>query len=313
MSTLGTNIADASKLANAQIGFHVTFYEALERMDESELMQLANVIPSTTSLEEYESIGDLPGFEEWTDDRPMSEMKAGRFQITNKDWASGLNVRRNDIMDNKLGLVTSKIQMLAAKAKRHRWDLMIKVLLNGFAGNAYPTVGDGLAYDGALFFATTHAFGSNKLTTALSEAALDEAEKTFGLMTTADGKDPLDCQGTHLIVGPKLFPTAKRLVGNGMLINAGGTAAGSNIYQGRYTVIESRRLVGTYDDYWFLADLSQPVKPLIFQIREEINTAQQVDWSSEAMFNKAVLKYGAQARYNVGYYAPQTIIGSVVA
>ena len=37
-----------------------------------------------------------------------------------------------------------------------------------------------------------------------------------------------------------------RLVGNGMLINAGGTAAGSNIYQGRYTVIVGTpRLRGT--------------------------------------------------------------------
>lgn len=313
MSSLGTNIANASALANAQIGFHVTFFEALEKMTENELLQLANAIPSSTRLEEYEGIGDLPGFEEWTDDRPMSEMSASKFQISNKTWASGINVRREDVLDNKLGLVAAKIQLLAQKAYRHRFDLMIKVLLNGFSGSAYPTVGDGLAYDGALFFATTHAFGSNKITSALSEAALDEAEKTFGLMTTVDGKDPLDCQGTHLFVGPKLYPTAKRLVGNGILINAGGTAAGSNIYQGRYTVVESRRLTGTYDDYWFLADLSKPVKPLIFQVREEINTAQMVDWSSPEMFKKGVLQFGAQARYNVGYYAPQTIVGSLVA
>lgn len=310
---LGTNVADAAKLASAQIGFQIAFFEALEKMSEGELLALATNIDSNTSIEEYQWIGDLPGFEEWTDDRPMGEMGAKKFSIANKDWASGLTVRRNDVMDNKLGLVLSKIAMLAQKAYRHRFDLMIKTLINGFSGTAYPTVGDGLAYDGALFFATTHAFGSNKLTTALSEAALDEAEKTFGLHTTEDGKDPLDCQGTHLIVGPKLLPTAKRLVGANQLINAGGTAAGSNIYLGRYTVVESRRLTGTYDDYWFLADLSKSVKPLIFQNREPISTAQQTDWSSPEMFKKAKLQFGVQARYNVGYYAPQMIIGSQVA
>ena len=119
--------------------------------------------------------------------------------------------------------------------------------------------------------------------------------------------------GTHLIVGKKLEATALRLTQAGMLINPGGTAAGSNIYQGRYTVVISPRLRGTYDDYWFLADLSKPVKPLIFQMREEITTAAQVDWNTEDMFKRGQMNFGAQARYNYGYYAPQCVVGSLVA
>lgn len=308
----GPTIAERARYANAEIGFHVAFFEALEGMSEQQLLELATQVPSSTSVEEYHWIGDIPGFEEWKQDRSLGGMERKKIQISNKDWSSGIKVHRNEISDDKLGLALDRIRGLADKAMRHRADMLVKYLLNGFAGTAYPDLGDGLAYDGAFFFSTAHAFGSNKLTAALSEAALDSAEQALGDLTTDDGTDPLEMSGTHLIVGKKLEATALRLVGNGMLINAGGTAAGSNIYQGRYTVIVTPRLRGTYDDYWFLADLSKPVKPLLFQMREEITTAAQIDWQNEDMFKRGQMNFGAQARYNYGYYAPQTVVGSAV-
>lgn len=310
---LGPTIAERAKYANAEIGFHIGFMESLLAAPDEPVMGLAREVPSATAVEEYPWIGDLPGFEEWTQDRSMQGMARKKISIANKDWSSGVPIHRNEIADDKLGLAMDRIRGLAAKAKNHRADMLVKYLLNGFSGTAFPLLGDGLAYDGALFFATTHSFGSNRKTAALSEAALDAAEQALGELTTDDGKDPLGMSGTHLIVGKKLEAAALRLTQSGLLINAAGTAAGSNIYQGRYTVMVSPRLSGTYDDYWFLADLSKPVKPLIFQMREEITTAAQVDWASEDMFKRGQMNFGAQARYNYGFYAPQTVIGSLVA
>lgn len=310
---LGPTIAERAKYANAEIGFHIAFFAALqEAQKEKALMALAKEVPSSTSVEEYHFMGDVPGFEEWKQDRAMGVMERKKISITNKPWSSGVSVHRDEIMDDKLGLANDNIAGLAQKAQRHRFDLMVKTLLNGFDGTAYPDLGDGLSYDGKFFFADNHAFGDNKMTVALTEAALDAAQQQLGEITTDDGKDPLDLSGTHLIVGKKLEAMALRLTQAGMLINAGGTAAGTNIYVGKFTVIVSPRLRGTYDDYWFLADLSQAVKPVIFQDREPITVAAQVDWSSEDMFKRGQMNFGAQARYNIGYYAPQTIVGSAL-
>jgi phage major head subunit gpT-like protein len=306
---LGPAIADRAKYANAEIGFHVAFFEALEKLGEQELMALATEIPSTTAIEELHWIGDLPGFEEWIADRSMGGMVRKKITVANKDWANGVAIHRNEILDDKLGLALNKIQMLAGKAARHKSDLLVRVLLNGFDG-ANPKFGDGLAYDGKFLFSATHAFGSNLLNTALTESALDTAQQMLGDFTTDDGADPLEMSGTTLVVGKKNEATALRLTGLGILINQAGTAAGGNIYQGRFKVIVSPRIRGTFANYWFLADLSQPVKPVIFQNREPITTAAQVDWHCPDMFKRGQMNFGAQARYNVANYAPQTIVGS---
>jgi len=307
---LGPTIADRSKYANVEISFHVAFFEALEKIGEQELMTLAMEMPSTTAVEEYHWIGDLPGFEEWKQDRAMGGMQRKKITMANKDWSNGVRVHRNEISDDKLGLAMKKVQMLASKAARHKSDLLVKVLLNGFDGAQFPTLGDGLAYDGKFFFATNHAFGSNKLSIPLTEGGLDQAQQALGDLTTDDGADPLEMSGTTLIVGKKNEATALRLTGLGLLINQAGTASGGNIYQGKFKVIVSPRIRGVYANYWFLTDDSQPVKPLIVQDREPITTAAQVDWSNEDMFKRGQMNFGAQARYNIGYYAPQTIVGS---
>lgn len=309
---LGPNIAERQKYANAEISFHVAFFGALEGLNEMPLMQLAREVPSSTALAEHHWIGDIPGFEEWIQDRSMGGFERKTISIKNKDWSSGVRVHRNEIMDDQLGLAMDRVRGLAEKAARHKADTLVKFLINGVDGTAYPKLGDGLAYDGKFFIADNHDFGDNKMTTALSEAALDTAEQQLGDFTTDDKVDPLEMNGTTLIVGKKNEATALRLTKAELLINAAGNAAGTNIYKGRYTVIVTPRLRGAYDDYWFLADLSKPVKPLIFQNREPITTAAQVDWSNEDMFKRGIMNFGAQARYNFGYYAPQTVVGSIL-
>lgn len=314
---LGPTIAQRSKYADVEVGLTLEFMNALERLGPDPLMILAQEMPSSAAIEEHIFLGDIPGFEEWKQDRRMATLMAHKFRIANKDWSSGITVHKNEIADDQLGKVTPRIGGLAGKAARHPGDYMVKSLINGFSGTAFPETGDGLAFDGALFFSALHSLEggpsqSNTMgTAALSEANLEAAELKLNALTTFDGKDPLDMAGTHLIVGPKLEKTARTLVGAATLINVGGTAAGSNPYfLGKYQVVVSQRLSGTYDDYWFLADLSKPTKPFIFQDREKISTVAQVDWTSEAMFKRGQMQFGAQARYGIGAYDWRTIVGS---
>lgn len=308
-TTLGaTAIANNADMDAARVGFHAAFLQQLEVNADDPLSLLYTTVQANRSVEEWNFMGDLPQFTEWKTDRTLADLKGFKLRVETKKWANGLRIKNDDFKDDALGLLPPQISGLAQKARRHRWDLMVKLLLNGFDGTAYPEVGDGLSYDGAFFFSDSHLGGNDNLcTAALDAAALSAAELRLESMKTLDGSDPLDTHGTHLIVGPKLRTTAEKLLQQERL-----ASGEDNINRGKYKLIVSSRLNGTYDDYWFLADLSGALKPLLFQMREEISTMETGPNGLPA-FTHDELWFGAQARYNVGYFEPRLIVGSVVA
>ena len=314
-------VANQINLEAARVGFHAAFMQQLEAMGDDPLEAMFNTVPSNGTLEEWDWLGDIPGFTEWKGDRVLGDVSAFKLQVANRDWSSGLRLHQNNFKDDKLGLFPVRVQGLAQKAKRHRFDLMVRMLLNGFTGLAFPDAGNGLAYDGAFFFSTSHASDggpaqSNYLgAVPLTVASLETAETRLKNMTTADGKDPLELGGTHLVVGPALEWTAKKIMGAEVIANAAGTAADTNIHRNQYQVIVSRRIRGPQANHWFLADLSQAIKPFIFQLREEISTSAIVGnqggtGDSEPRFKRGELWFGAEARYNVAAFAWQMIVGS---
>lgn len=303
-----TTIANNADLDAARVGFHAAFLTSLEQKADDPTAELYTTVPSNGNLEEWNWLGDLPGFEEWKGERKLAGLEGFKLRVSNKDWSSGLRVKANDFKDDKLGLLPPQVAALAMKARRHRWDMMVKLLANGFAGNVYPEVGTGLGYDGAFFFSDAHATGSNKLTSALDATALSAAELKLESMTTYDGADPMDIHGTHLIVGPKLRATAEKLLTQERL-----ASGEDNYHRGKHKLIVSQRLRGTADDYWFLADLSSAIKPLLFQMREEISTSSQIAPDSEGVFSRNEYRFGAQARYNVAYFEHRLVVGSLVA
>jgi phage major head subunit gpT-like protein len=303
-----TAINNNADLDASRVGFHAAFLTGLEQKADDPVSELYTTVPSTGNLEEWDWLGDIPGFEEWKGERKMSGLEAFKLRVSNKDWSSGLKVKANDFKDDKLGLLPPQIAGMATKARRHRWDMMVKLLANGFAGSLYPEVGNGLGYDGGFFFNTTRGTGSNKLTSALDATSLSAAELLLESMTTYDLKDPMDIHGTHLIVGPKLRAPAEKLLTQERLANGE-----DNYHRGKYKLIVSQRLRGAADDYWFLVDLSSPIKPLLFQMREEISTSAQIAQDSESVFARNEYRYGAQARYNVAYFEHRLAVGSQVA
>lgn len=317
-------ITNQANLDAARIAFHAAFLEQLGIKDTNPLAGLFQEVPSTTSLEEWDWLGDLPDFEEWKGDRFLAGLAAYKLQIRNKDWSSGIKVHQNDIKDDKFGLIQPKIAMLGQKAKTHRIRLTVKALIAGMGTGVYPEVSNGIAYDGVTYFATTHATGSNKHTAALSSAGLDAALVLLQSQTSFDGLEPLELGvlepgGTNkltLIVGPKLLGTATRLATSDFLGTA--VSAESNSWKNRLEVVTSGYLKGVFDDWWFLADLTQPVKPFIFQLREEISTSAVVGQQggtndSVPRFKAGELWFGAEARYNVAPFEFRTIVGAQVA
>jgi phage major head subunit gpT-like protein len=316
MSGLGPTIAQREQIANAALTLHTYFHEELDKQEVDPITQLALEVPSSTAIEEYDWIGDIPGLTEWVGDREEATIMAGAFSIKNKDWASGVRIHKNEILDHKMAQIRVKLMGLAQAAGFHYGELLGKLLVNGWDG-ALTEVGNGKAYDGAFFFSAAHtseggpaqsnAVASNPV---LSETALELAIKMMGKLRNHTGRRPLRVRPTHLIIGPDLEPVADRILGRDFVPEVGGTTPVSNIYKGRLQKLVSHELTGTYATYWAIADLSKPLKPLILQKREPVSSTALADWSTEAMYKRGEQKFGAQSRDNAGYGSWQLIVGS---
>jgi phage major head subunit gpT-like protein len=61
---------------------------------------------------------------------------------------------------------------------------------------------------------------------------------------------------------------------------------------------------------WFLADLSKPLKPVIFQERRKLAFTAKDRMEDDNVFERSEYQYGCDARYNAGFGLFQTIYGS---
>ena len=308
------SIAAKEKIAESRISFQTMFNGALDQIQTDPIEQLAMEVQSSSEGEDYNWLGTVPSFTEWLDDRKLSSLRAEGFRLMNRDWANGLRIHRNEVLDDKLGQVRPRIEMLAQKALQHRPKLLVETLANGFDG-ARSDVGDGLAYDGAFYFSDSHQDGegpqqSNRTDLPLSPAAYETMWQAMTELVDEEG-DPLDIAPTHLLIGPNYRSVARRML-NAELIAEDGVAV-SNINAGTIQLLISPRLRGPWANHWFLLDLSQPVKPLILQNREAITFDAVDDLGSDSVFMRKELKFGAQARYAAGYGLWQFAYGSTGA
>ena len=305
------DIRDKQKIANSVITASTMFNGALDEVPDDPVEQLAMVIPSSTKTEEHGWLGTVPGFSEWKGDRKLGTLRADGFQLTNRSWANGLRLLRDSIVDDRWGIVRPKIQMLAKKARRHRGKYIVEVMANGFDG-ARPETGDGRSYDGAFLFSDDHQDGDGPRQSNLGEGPLThetyaQARRQMRKLVDEEG-DPLDIEPSHLLVGPDLEDAAREILENDVRIVQG--VAVKNIYRGSTKLLVSPRLIGPWASYWFLADLTQPVRPMVLQIRQEIQFNALDDMSSDAAFMRKEFKFGADARYVVGPGMWQFIYGS---
>ena len=296
-----TAISNNEELDAARIAFNVVMLESVVG-DPGELQMLATETPSNKATEAYKWLGDLPAMEEWKNDRIMSMLKAYGFQIENKDWQATLRVKNNDFKDDALGLLPAHVSQMGAQARLQPAELIARLILNGFDGSD-TEVGDGLAFDGAFFFDTTHATGSNKLTVAFSADNFALARKTLRLQQRFDGKN-LKAKTTHLFVGVDNEQLAEKVLQQDYL-----TGGESNTNKGKAALVVCPEFE---NGEWFVADLSGPIKPVIFQNREGITTTTVggVGNSDVVGFQYNETWFGAQSRNNAGYLDFRRIVGS---
>lgn len=266
--------------------------------------RIANVVPSEGAEEKYGWLGDMPGVREWVGDRIFKQLRAADYELKNKHWESSLLVSKTDIADARLLKYTMLLEGLAAEASYHPDELLFSTLVAGESA---------LAFDGQFFFDTDHSWGdsgtqSNDLTYAAAtgttptaaefRAAYNAAYAAMLAFKGDNGKSFFRPTQAEQIIQPlvlvpaTLFPTATDAFG--MKFDSAGNPM---------TLLGNPQLLPmtylTDATKFYVLNVSQPLKPLIFQEREPLSR----DVNGVNDLEVKDLKFMTEARYNAGYGA----------
>ncbi len=269
--------------------------------------RIAMRVESAATRTEYKWLSEFPRMRQWIGDKTIRALAAHSYAIVNDDWESTIEVDRNDIEDDNLGIYGPQAQMAGYAARQFADELIFDLLNNGF------DAAKGKCYDGKAFFADNHPVGkkavSNKGAAALSVETYAAAKASFGAarialrkLTDEEGR-PLGVTPSALVVPPALEDTARGLMAVDRLEDGK-----PNIYKGQAEVVTDARL--TSDTAWFLLDATQPIKPLIYQERKAPMFVQQTEPAADAVFLRKKYRYGVECRGAAGYGFWQMAYGS---
>lgn len=130
-------------------GFNMIVNQARTSGPEPLWSRVAMLAPSTGAEEKYPWLGDMPGFRKWLGERVVNRLKAHGYTIPNEDFELTVEVKRNDIQDDKMGVYTPMFSQFGQAQKNHPDELVFSLL----------AVADSrLCYDGQYFCDTDHPY-----------------------------------------------------------------------------------------------------------------------------------------------------------
>lgn len=292
-------LVNKETLNNLFISLKTTFNNAFDAAP-STWQKIAMKVPSTTGQNDYAWLSKFPRMRKWLGEKVVKALEGAKYTIVNNDWEATVEVDRNDIEDDQLGIYGPQAQMAGESAKQLPDEIVSDLVNLGMTT---------VCYDGQYFFDTDHpvrqADGtvvsvSNKGQKVLSVATQAAAQASLGAAETAmmefkdDEGRPLNIQPNILLVPPALKATANTLMTADRLEDGK-----PNPFKGSYEVVVDARL--TSRTAWFLLDTKKPVKPFIYQERKAPVFVQQTDPQADDVFNRKKFKFGAEARAAGGY------------
>lgn len=143
-------IINAESLAQVYTAFTAVFNNAFQET-ETWYERAAMTVPAKTRIMDYKFLLDFPMVREWIGDRQVNALEPKAYQIETKDWEATIEIERNDIEDEQIGLYNPIVAAMAQEAKKHPEKLIAALLKAGAAT---------VCYDGKNFFDTSHPVGS---------------------------------------------------------------------------------------------------------------------------------------------------------
>lgn len=299
-------IVNASTLKAIFVNIKTTFNNAFDAAP-SQWQDVAMLVPSSGKSNDYKWLSNFPRMQKWMGEKAVKALAASSYSITNDDFEATVEVDRNDIEDDNIGIYKPQAEMAGHSAKQLPDEIVFELVNRGF---------DALCYDGKPFFSTDHTVGtdtpvkvSNKGSKKLSAATLAAAKASYGAARTAM-KKLRDDEGRPLNISPSilLVPAALEDEANALMTVDRLEDGKPNPYKATAKVVVAPWL--TSDDAWFLLDTSKPVKPFIYQERKKPVFVEQTDPQADNVFNRKKFLFGAEARAAGGYGFWQLAYGS---
>lgn len=271
---------------------------------ETTYQKIAMTVPSSSAYVDYRWLANFPQMKRWVGAKQVTKLSDYKYTIVNENFAATVEVSRNDIEDDQLGIYKPQAESAAWSAKQLPDELIYELVNKSFTEKCY---------DGKAFIADNHPVGKgvvgNKGKKKLSIESLAKAQASFGAARIAmmqvkdDEGRPLNVKPNILLVPVALGDTARALMTVDRLEDGK-----PNPYKGVCEVVEEPRL--TSDSAWFLLDCNKPVKPFVYQERKKPQFVQQTNMDSDDVFNRGVYKFGAEARAAAGFGHWQLAYGS---
>jgi phage major head subunit gpT-like protein len=290
------------------ISLKTTFNNAFSA-SESTWQKIAMKVPSGTGQNDYAWLSKFPRMRKWIGEKSVKSLEGAKYTIVNDDWEATVEVDRNDIDDDNLGMYGPQAEMAGQSAAQLPDEIVIELVNNAMIAKCY---------DGQYFIDVDHPVKkedgtldsvSNKGTAALSCATQAAAQASLGAAETAmmefkdDEGRPLNIRPNVLLVPPALKATAN------ILMTAERLEDGKpNPFRNSFEVVVDARLKSK--TAWFLLDTTKPVKPFIYQERKAPVFVQQTDPQADDVFSRKKFKFGAEARAAGGYGFWQLAYGS---
>ncbi|WP_143869885.1 Mu-like prophage major head subunit gpT family protein [Catenovulum sediminis] len=111
---------------------------------------IATEMPSSTSQENYEWLGEFSALKKWIGDRQINKAKAHSYAIKNEKYEGTEGIPADYIEDNRYPALMKKFEDMGYAAQTHPDQLVFALLANGFTQTCY---------DGQNFFDTDHPVG----------------------------------------------------------------------------------------------------------------------------------------------------------
>lgn len=281
-----------------------TLYNNAFKAAPSTWQKIAMKVPSNSGQTDYSWLSSFPKMKRWVGAKTVKALEAFKYTVVNEDWEATVEVDRNHIEDDQLGIYEPQAKMAGFSAAQLPDEIVYEAVNKGFTT---------LCYDGQYFFDTDHPVGqtlvSNKGTAPLSISSLALANAGYGAARKAmrqfkdeDGRS-LNIIPNVLLVGPALEDIAKVLLTSAELPDRN-----PNPYRGTAELVVDGRI--TSDTAWFLLDTSKPIMPFVYQERKAPVFVQQTNPESPDVFNLKKYRFGAEARAAGGYGFWQLAFGS---
>lgn len=299
-------LVNKANLTAVFINLKTTFNKAFDAAP-SLWQQTTMLVPSGSKQNDYSWLSRFPKMRKWLGDKVLKSLAAFKYTIVNDDWEATVEVDRNDIEDDTIGIYEPQAQEAGYSAKQLPDEIDADLKNDAFANECY---------DGQYFYDDDHVVAgasvSNLGTAALSAASTALAAASYGaarlaiMSFTDDDGRPLGLVPDLLEVPPALEATGKLLLENMKL-----TDESPNPYIGTAKLLVNPRL--TSSTAWFLHVTNRPLKPFVYQERKKPVFVEQTGMDADNVFMRKKYRFGAEARAAGGYGLWQMSYGSTGA